>query len=101
MIQAAEKDRASNDQKRPATAKLAMLEEVMGILRKYVHGPDLLLTLVLRFGRVLLITVCWRRSGIGSNPFHRRALFQPSVFRRLSLRSCPRFATITEHCLTS
>jgi hypothetical protein len=34
MIKAAEKDRASNDQKRPATAKLAMLEEVMGILRK-------------------------------------------------------------------
>jgi len=35
-MQAAEKDRVSNDAKRPATAKLAMLEEVMGILRKCV-----------------------------------------------------------------
>ena len=37
-MQAAEKDRVSNDAKRPATAKLAMLEEVMGILRKCVQG---------------------------------------------------------------
>jgi transcription factor SPN1 len=36
MIVAAERDRALNDQKRPATSKLAMLEEVMGILRKWV-----------------------------------------------------------------
>ena len=36
MIAAAEKDKQSNDAKLPATAKLAMLDEVMGVLRKCV-----------------------------------------------------------------
>ena len=36
MIIAAERDKASNDAKTPATAKLAMLDEVMGVLRKSV-----------------------------------------------------------------
>lgn len=34
MIDAAEKDRRSNEAKMPATAKLALLDEVMSILRK-------------------------------------------------------------------
>jgi hypothetical protein len=34
MVLAAERDRASNEKKLPATAKLAMLDEVMGVLRK-------------------------------------------------------------------
>ena len=34
MVQAAEKDKRANDAKMPATAKLAMLEEAMGVLRK-------------------------------------------------------------------
>ena len=34
MITAAERDKASNDVKLPATAKLALLDEVMGVLRK-------------------------------------------------------------------
>ena len=34
MMAAAEKDRVSNENKQPATAKLAMLDEVMAILRK-------------------------------------------------------------------
>jgi hypothetical protein len=34
MIAAADKDEESNSKKLPATAKLAMLDEVMGVLRK-------------------------------------------------------------------
>ncbi len=34
MITAGERDKASNDAKLPATAKLALLDEVMGVLRK-------------------------------------------------------------------
>ena len=40
MMAAAERDRISNDAKLPATAKLAMLDEVMGVLRKYVKRTD-------------------------------------------------------------
>ena len=36
MERAAEKDRSSHEKKLPATAKLAMLEDVMAVLRKYV-----------------------------------------------------------------
>ena len=36
MITAADRDKSSNDSKLPATAKLAMLDEVMGVLRKSV-----------------------------------------------------------------
>jgi anti-sigma factor ChrR (cupin superfamily) len=38
MERAAEKDRTSHERKLPATAKLAMLEDVMAVLRKYVHS---------------------------------------------------------------
>jgi transcription factor SPN1 len=34
MERAAEKDRSSHEKKLPATAKLAMLEDVMAVLRK-------------------------------------------------------------------
>ena len=34
MLSAAERDRVANDNKMPATAKLAMLGEVMAVLRK-------------------------------------------------------------------
>lgn len=34
MIDAAEKDRRSNEAKMPATAKLALLDEVMSMMRK-------------------------------------------------------------------
>ena len=37
MQQAADKDRRNNEAKLPATAKLAMLDEVMSVLRKYVY----------------------------------------------------------------
>jgi hypothetical protein len=36
MERAAEKDRSSHEKKLPATAKLAMLEDVMAVLRKCV-----------------------------------------------------------------
>jgi hypothetical protein len=34
MMHAVDKDRQSNENQMPATAKLAMLDEVMGVLRK-------------------------------------------------------------------
>jgi len=41
MERAAEKDRNSHEKKLPATAKLAMLEDVMAVLRKYVYPAGL------------------------------------------------------------
>jgi transcription factor SPN1 len=40
MERAAEKDRSSHEKKLPATAKLAMLEDVMAVLRKWAI-PDI------------------------------------------------------------